>query len=133
VAAAQVADAHSFITELPQGYDTLVGERGIKLSGGQKQRISIARAVLKDAPILIFDEATSSVDTETEAQIQKALSTLMKGRTSVVIAHRLSTIRNADKIAVLDGGQVVELGPHEEIAQQDGLYARLLAGQAGSG
>ncbi|MEM8857276.1 MAG: ABC transporter ATP-binding protein [Chloroflexota bacterium] len=129
IAAAKVADAHGFISQLSDGYDTLVGERGVKLSGGQKQRISIARAVLKDAPIIIFDEATSSVDTETEAQIQNALNQLMEGRTSVVIAHRLSTVRNADKIAVLEDGKVVELGPHDEIVQQDGLYARLLAGQ----
>lgn len=131
IAAAKVANAHDFITQLPQGYDTLVGERGVKLSGGQKQRISIARAVLKDAPVLILDEATSAVDTETEAQIQQALAQLMHGRTSVVIAHRLSTIRNADQIAVLDEGRVVELGRHEEITRQNGLYARLLAKQTG--
>lgn len=129
IAAAKVADAHTFITQLPQGYNTLVGERGVKLSGGQKQRISIARAVLKDAPVLILDEATSSVDTETEAQIQAALAKLMAGRTSVVIAHRLSTIRDADQIAVLDEGRVVEIGQHEEIKQKNGLYARLLASQ----
>lgn len=99
------------------------------MSGGQKQRISIARAVLKDAPILILDEATSSVDTETEAQIQQSLTKIMEGRTSVLIAHRLSTIRNADQIAVLDEGRVVELGRHEEIAHQNGLYARLLSRQ----
>ncbi|MEM6429720.1 MAG: ABC transporter ATP-binding protein [Deinococcota bacterium] len=130
VSAAKIASAHDFIEALPQGYDTLVGERGVKLSGGQKQRLSIARAVLKDAPVLILDEATSAVDTETETQIQAALRKLMSNRTSVVIAHRLSTIRDADQIAVLDHGRVVELGKHEDIAASGGLYTRLLAKQA---
>ena len=125
MAAAQVANAHAFITALPDGYDTLIGERGVKLSGGQKQRLSIARAVLKDAPILILDEATSSVDTETEFLIQQALERLMKGKTTIIIAHRLSTIRNADTIVVLEGKQIREMGMHDQLIAQDGLYKRL--------
>jgi ATP-binding cassette, subfamily B, bacterial len=123
--AARVANAHEFIEALPQGYDTVVGERGVKLSGGQKQRLSIARAILKDAPVLILDEATNSVDSATEAQIQGALERLMRGRTSVVIAHRLSTVRDADLIVVLDEGRVVEQGTHEALIAHSGLYHKL--------
>jgi ATP-binding cassette subfamily B protein len=125
VQAARVANAHEFISRLPEGYDTVIGERGVKLSGGQKQRLAIARAVLKNAPILILDEATSAVDTETEMLIQQSLEQLMVGKTVIVIAHRLSTIRSADLIVVLDGQRIVEQGAHEELLALNGLYKRL--------
>ena len=128
-AAAMAANAHEFISDLPDGYDTLIGERGVKLSGGQKQRLSIARAILKDAPILILDEATSSVDTEMEMLIQQAIERLMKGRTTIVIAHRLSTIRDADWILVMNNGDIVEQGKHEKLLQRGGFYADLYNSQ----
>lgn len=131
IEAAKIAEAHEFICELPQGYDTIVGERGQKLSGGQRQRLSIARAVLKDPPILILDEATSSVDNETEAAIQRSLERIVIGRTTIVIAHRLSTVRNADTIYVLQDGQLQESGRHEELVHHDGLYASLWRVQTG--
>ncbi|MGC9522467.1 MAG: ABC transporter ATP-binding protein [Anaerolineae bacterium] len=123
--AARIANAHDFIQDLPDGYETIIGERGVKLSGGQKQRLAIARAVLKDAPILILDEATSSVDTQTELLIQQALERLMVGRTTLIIAHRLSTIRSADTIVVLEGSHITQMGTHEELMQEDGLYRQL--------
>jgi ATP-binding cassette subfamily B protein len=132
VVAARTANAHGFIEALPRGYDTRVGERGIRLSGGQKQRLSIARAILKDAPILILDEATSSVDTQTEEQIQEALQDLMRERTAIVIAHRLSTVRHADLIAVLEGGSIVESGTHEHLMRRRGLYRDLYERQFGA-
>ncbi len=125
--AARSANAHDFITELPQGYQTMVGERGVRLSGGQRQRIAIARALLKDAPVLVLDEALSSVDSENEAVIQQALNVLMKGRTTLIIAHRLSSVVDADRIVVLDSGQVAETGTHQELVAAGGVYANLMA------
>jgi len=131
IQAAKLAEAHDFIEELPQGYDTIVGERGQKLSGGQRQRLAIARAILKDPPILILDEATSAVDNETEAAIQKSLAVITKGRTTIAIAHRLSTIRHANCIYVMDQGQIVEQGTHEELLGCNGIYANLWFVQSG--
>ncbi|MBI1327218.1 MAG: ATP-binding cassette domain-containing protein [Alphaproteobacteria bacterium] len=131
VAAAKKAHAHEFINMLPQGYDTLVGERGVKLSGGQRQRIAIARAILKDAPILILDEATSSLDSESEKLIQAALADLMSGKTVIAIAHRLSTISHLDRLIVMNKGHIVEDGTHEELLNNNALYARLWSMQSG--
>lgn len=131
IAASQQAQLHEFVLSLPDGYDTIVGERGIKLSGGQRQRLSIARAIIKDAPILILDEATSSVDSETERAIQENLDKLIEGRTAIIIAHRLSTLRNADRILVLRDGRVAEDGRHSELVEGNGVYADLWRVQVG--
>jgi ATP-binding cassette subfamily B protein len=131
IAAAKAAEAHEFISQLPQGYDTQVGERGMKLSGGQRQRLALARAILKNPPILILDEATSAVDNETEAAIQRSLDRLVVGRTSLIIAHRLSTVRHAHCIHVLDHGRIVESGTHENLLQRNGVYAALWRLQTG--
>jgi len=124
IQAAKAANAHDFIMNLPDGYDTVIGEQGAKLSGGERQRISIARALLKDAPILILDEATSSLDTEAEIEVQDALENLMKGRTTLIIAHRLSTIRNAHRIIVLANGEIMEEGTHESLMEKRREYFR---------
>jgi subfamily B ATP-binding cassette protein MsbA len=125
IEAAKAANAHNFISDLEKGYDTLIGDRGVKLSGGERQRLSIARALLKNPPVLILDEATSSLDTESEILVQQAIERLMEGRTSIVIAHRLSTVQNADKIIVLNEGQIVEQGTHSELLKLNGLYNKL--------
>jgi subfamily B ATP-binding cassette protein MsbA len=123
--AAGIAFAHDFIEEMPKGYDTIVGERGIFLSGGQRQRLAIARAILLDAPVLILDEATSALDAESERLVQKALTNLVRDRTTLVIAHRLSTIRRADTIVVMEGGRIIEMGSHSELLARGGQYRRL--------
>ena len=124
--AARIANAHEFILETENGYQSNMGDRGLKLSGGQKQRICIARAVLKNPPIMLLDEATSALDTESEKLVQEALNNLMKNRTTLVIAHRLSTIQNADIIVVLEGGRIIEQGSHQELISRDGLYNKLV-------
>ncbi len=129
--AAKIAEAHDFIMRLPQKYETIVGERGQKLSGGQRQRIAIARAVMKNPPILILDEATSAVDNETEAVIGRSLERITVNRTTIAIAHRLSTIRNADRIYVMEYGELVESGTHEELLGKNGIYANLWQVQSG--
>lgn len=131
VQAAKLAEAHEFIEQLPQGYDTIVGERGQKLSGGQRQRLAIARAILKDPPILILDEATSAVDNETEAAIQRSLAKITQDRTTIAIAHRLSTIRHSHCIYVMNQGQIVEQGTHDDLLSEDGIYTKLWHVQSG--
>jgi len=131
IGAARAANAHDFIQALPQGYDTPVGDLGVRLSGGQRQRLAIARAILKNAPILILDEATSALDTESEGLVQEALERLMTNRTSLVVAHRLSTIRRADMIAVVSHGRIVERGTHEELLARGGEYRKLYELQFG--
>jgi ABC-type multidrug transport system fused ATPase/permease subunit len=130
VRAARLAHAHSFITALPQGYDTLLGERGARLSGGQAQRIALARAYLKDAPFLLLDEPTANLDPDTEALIQEAMARLLEGRTALIIAHRLSTVYRADRIFVMDGGRVIQAGSHADLVQQEGLYRQLVSASA---
>src|SRR5690606_19500297 len=124
-AAARAAHAHDFIRDMPEGYDTVIGERGVRLSGGQRQRLAIARALFRNPPILILDEATSALDTESEQLVQRAIDELMEDRTVLVIAHRLSTVRRADQILVIDGGRIVERGRHEELLERRGAYRRL--------
>jgi ATP-binding cassette subfamily B protein len=130
--AARLAEVAEFVEALPSGWQTMVGEGGHRLSGGQRQRLAIARAVLKDAPLLILDEATSAVDNETEAALQRSINKISKDRTAVIIAHRLSTVRNADRILVLDEGEVVEDGSHEDLVALEGIYARMWAVQTGA-
>jgi ATP-binding cassette, subfamily B, bacterial len=127
IAAAQAAFAHDFISALPEGYKTFLGERGVRLSGGQRQRISIARAMLKNPPLLLLDEATSALDAESERMVQAALESAMKDRTTLVIAHRLSTVQRADRIVVLEAGEIVETGTHSQLVSSGGLYSRLAA------
>jgi ABC-type multidrug transport system fused ATPase/permease subunit len=132
IEAAKMANAHEFISQMPHGYDTMVGERGLTLSGGQRQRLGIARAIIRNSPILILDEPTAALDTDSEKLVMEALERLMKGRTVITIAHRLSTIRDADKILVLKGGKIAENGNHDELMKVNGIYAELYRIQAGS-
>jgi len=125
IKASENANANNFIEKLEEKYDTIIGERGLKLSGGQRQRICIARAIYKDPPILIFDEATSSLDSKSEKSVQTAIEKVMKDRTSIIIAHRLSTIKNVDKIIVIDKGKIVEMGSHEELLKKNNIYSNL--------
>ena len=131
--AARSAAADDFISELPEGYDTYVGERGIMLSGGQKQRVAIARAILRNAPVLLLDEATSALDAENERSVQEAFDRLLTGRTTIVVAHRLATVKKADRIIVLDKGRIVEQGKHEKLISEKGVYARLASLQFTNG
>ena len=131
IAAARAAHAHDFLQRLPDGYNTFLGERGVRLSGGQRQRISIARAMLKNPPLLLLDEATSALDAESERVVQAALEAAMQHRTTLVIAHRLATIQKADRIVVLEAGRIVDIGRHDELVARGGLYAKLAAMQFG--
>ncbi len=126
IESAKVANAFKFINSLEDKFDTIIGERGLKLSGGQRQRICIARAIYKDPPILIFDEATSSLDSESESSVQKAIEEVMKNRTSIIIAHRLSTVKNVDKIIVVDNGKIVEIGKHEDLIKSNNVYSKFI-------